>query len=149
MTAAPGAGTSDPTLTRMFVNGQAMRGGSLHGPLTASGTFLGAARTATGYGFWSCRDEFPALQPLSASGSTVPGELYAVSFAVLQTQLLPLEPPELELTVISLDDGSGSLSMRLRDGIVPEPPDWARIPAGVGWLAYLASRRREFADRAL
>jgi hypothetical protein len=133
MSAAP-----DAFLTRMFVNGQAMSGGSLNGPLAAGGRLLGPARTADTYRFWSWRDEYPALQPVASGGWHVPGELYAVPFEVLRNELLPREPAELELGVIRLEDGTGSLSMRLRDGVEPVAPDWAPIPYGLGWRAYLS-----------
>src|SRR5262245_38650777 len=75
----PLAGRTD--IVRMFVNGQAMSGGSIHAPL-ADAEFLGPVRTAPRYRFWSFRDEFPGLEPVAASGWSVPGELYAVSYAV-------------------------------------------------------------------
>ena len=132
--------TPDTHSTRMFVNGQAMSGGSLNGPLSGAGRLLGAVRTAGSYRFWSWRDEYPALQPVAHGGWNVPGELYAVPFEVLRNELLPREPPELELGVIRLEDGSGALSMRLRDGVSPEQPDWSPIPYGLGWRAYLGGR---------
>jgi gamma-glutamylcyclotransferase (GGCT)/AIG2-like uncharacterized protein YtfP len=124
----------------MFVNGQAMTGGSLHGPLERGGTLVAKAVTAPDYRFWSCRDEFPGLQPVSSGGWSVPGELYEVDYAVLRRELLPLEPPELELGVIVLADGTGSLSMRYRDEVVARADALLRpIPSGMGWLEYLDS----------
>jgi hypothetical protein len=122
-------------LVRMFVNGQAMSGGSLHAPL-ADAEFLGCVWTAPRYRFWSFRDEFPGLEPVDVDGWSVPGELYAVSYSVLRDRLLPLEPPELELTVVELSDGSGSLSMRVRadaraGAVEIRHPD--------GWLGHLAT----------
>ena len=121
---------------RMFVNGQAMSGGSIHAPL-AGAVFLGPARTAPRYRFWAFRDEFPGLEPVTDGGWSVPGELYAVSYAVLRDQLLPLEPPELELSVIELADGSGSLSMRVRAETLAGAVE-IRHPDG--WPGYLAAR---------
>jgi hypothetical protein len=134
-----GAATGEAV--RMFVNGQAMRGGSLHDALAEAGTLIGTVRTAPQYVFLSCRDEFPGLHPVTTGGWSVPGELYAVDYAVLRTALLPREPDELELGVIALQDGSGSLAMRYRAGVVAEPQAHGLrvIPPGVGWLDYLAS----------
>lgn len=124
-------------IVRMFVNGQAMTGGSIHAPL-AGAEFLGPVRTAPRYRFWSFRDEFPGLEPVTTGGWSVPGELYAVSYAVLRDRLLPLEPPELELTVIELADGSGSLSMRVRPDALAGAVE-IRHPDG--WRGHLASRK--------
>jgi gamma-glutamylcyclotransferase (GGCT)/AIG2-like uncharacterized protein YtfP len=126
---------------KMFVNGQAMSGGDLNGAL-AAGSFLGAARTAAKYRFFSVRDEFPGLYPGVPGGASVPGELYEVEYRLLCDELLPREPMELELTVIELADGSGSLSMRMRadrlgdEGVVD-------ISAAGGWRAYLATLGRQ------
>ncbi|ONH32659.1 hypothetical protein BL253_04635 [Pseudofrankia asymbiotica] len=124
-------------MVRMFVNGQAMSGGSIHAPLTDA-RFLGRAWTAPRYRFWSFRDEFPGLEPVSTDGWSVPGELYAVSYAVLRERLLPLEPPELELAVIELADGSGSLSMRVRAEALAGAVE-IRHPDG--WHGHLATRQ--------
>jgi hypothetical protein len=126
---------------RMFVNGQAMTGGSLNEPLARSGALIGQIRTAASYRFWSCRDEFPGLQPVTAGGWSVPGELYAIDYAVLRTELLPREPPELELGVVELEDGQGALAMRYRAEVVAaaDQMSLSLIPAGVGWRAYLDS----------
>lgn len=132
--------TSQPGETvRMFVNGQAMTGGSLNEPLARSGSFIGEVRTAATYRFWSCRDEFPGLQPVASGGWSVPGELYAIDYAVLRAELLPREPPELELGVVELEDGNGALAMRYRTEVIAAADELALslIPAGVGWLAYL------------
>jgi gamma-glutamylcyclotransferase (GGCT)/AIG2-like uncharacterized protein YtfP len=127
---------------RMFVNGQAMRGGSLHDAL-AGARFLGPALTAPRYRFLSVRDEFPGLYPVGKHGVAVPGEVYEMPYAMLRDQLLPREPGELELGVLELAGGQGALSMRMRA--------WALDSAGVtdisgagGWHAYLAGavRRR-------
>jgi gamma-glutamylcyclotransferase (GGCT)/AIG2-like uncharacterized protein YtfP len=120
---------------RMFVNGQAMSGGSLHETLR-SGRLIEAVRTAPRYQFWSVRDEFPALQPVASDGWDVPGELYEISLAALRTDLLPREPPELELTVIELGDGTDALSMRLRPGL-EGGPGLVRITEPGGWRTYV------------
>lgn len=128
---------------RVFVNGQAMSGGSLHGPLAEHGHSLGEARTAPRYRFWACRGEFPALEPLgpadAAAGWSVPGELYLVDYGVLRDLFLPAEPPELELGVVELMDGPGALSMRLRDGVRTDSPHMEEIEPGTGWRKYLAA----------
>lgn len=100
---------------RMFVNGQAMSGGSLYGPFTGLKR-QDVDRTAPKYTFHSVRDEFPGLHPAATGGIAVHGELYEVDYATLRDVILPAEPPELELTVIELADGTGSLCMQLRDG---------------------------------
>ena len=121
----------------MFVNGQAMSGGSLSDAL-AGAEFVGPATTAARYRFYSVRDEFPGLDPVATGGATVVGELYRVSYAMLREQLLPREPPELELGTIELADGSGSLSMRMRSGA--QSGDGVVDITGQGWLDYLESR---------
>jgi hypothetical protein len=54
--------------------------------------------------------------------------------------LLPNEPAELELTVIELEDGSGSLSMCLRASAI-SLPTVVDITASGGWLAYCEGRQ--------
>jgi hypothetical protein len=103
------------------------------------GTFLGAAKTAARYRFYSVRDVFPGLHPVDAGGVAVPGELYEVEYAVLREQLLPREPAELELGVIEMSDGSGSLAMRMRADSI-DLPGVVDISDEGGWLAYLAAR---------
>lgn len=125
---------------RMFVNGQAMRGGSLHHALTDA-EFLGEVRTAPRYRFLSFGD-FPGLLAADSGGSDdsggtgIAGELYAVDYAHLRERLLPGEPPELELSVIELDDGSGSCSMVVRAGSAQAGVD---ITEHGGWRAYRAA----------
>ncbi|MGI5272381.1 allophanate hydrolase-related protein [Nonomuraea sp. CA-218870] len=121
---------------RMFVNGQAMSGGSLNAAL-AGARFLGPATTAPRYRFYSVRDEFPGLHPVGEDGHAVPGELYEVTYEILRDHLLPGEPPELELGVIELADGSGSLSMRMRAEAL-EAPGVTDISEAGGWRAHLA-----------
>ena len=69
-----------------------------------------------------------------------PGELYEVSYALLRDRLLPAEPPELELGIIELDDGSGSLAMRLRAEVL-ETPGVIDISDQGGWLNYTQQAR--------
>ncbi|MDT7633736.1 MAG: hypothetical protein QOI50_5666 [Pseudonocardiales bacterium] len=119
----------------MFVNGQAMSGGPLNNAL-ASARFLGPARTAARYRFFSFRDEFPGLVPVPEGGWSVPGEIYEISYAQLREELLPREPVELELSVIELEDGRGSLSMVCRNPGTDDPSREITTPGG--WRAHLA-----------
>jgi hypothetical protein len=128
---------------RMFVNGEAMSGGRLNPHLRVA-TFAGRGRTAARYRFFSVRDEFPGLHPVAADGVSVPGELYEVSYAILRERLLPAEPPELELGVIELDDGSGALSMRMRPEAL-SAPGVTDISEQDGWLNYLRQASGETA----
>lgn len=128
------------TTVRMFVNGQAMSGGELNGAL-AGGRFIGPARTAAKYRFYSVRDEFHGLHPDGAGGCAVPGELYEVDYGLLRESLLPNEPAELELSVIEMADGSGSLCMRLRDDQL-DAEGVVDISAAGGWRAHLATMGR-------
>jgi gamma-glutamylcyclotransferase (GGCT)/AIG2-like uncharacterized protein YtfP len=122
----------------MFVNGQAMSGGTLNHALSDA-SLVGPAETAPRYRFYSVRDEFPGLYPVGSGGHAVPGELYDVDYSTLREKLLPNEPVELELTVIELADGTGSLCMKMReesltlDGVVD-------ISDKGGWRAYLQGK---------
>ncbi|GAA11369.1 MULTISPECIES: allophanate hydrolase-related protein [Gordonia] len=137
----PGPGQT----VRMFVNGQAMRGGEIHDAFAGTATFLGEVSTAPDYAFFSCRDEFPGLYPVEVGGWSVPGELYAVDYEVLRSRLLPAEPVELELGVIRLQDGSGALAMKYRDVVLedPERNGLAVITPGTGWRIHLGSRAQQ------
>ncbi|MBY6410394.1 hypothetical protein HQ346_02355 [Rhodococcus sp. BP-252] len=125
-------------LVTMFVNGQAMSGGSLNDALQ-NAKFVGKVDTAPKYRFYSVRDEFPGLHPVTDDGRVVPGELYEVEYDVLREELLPREPVELELGVIELADGSGSLSMRMRENALTADGVVDISDAG-GWRAYLGAR---------
>ncbi|TDC19594.1 hypothetical protein E1265_23675 [Streptomyces sp. 8K308] len=122
---------------RMFVNGQAMSGGSLNDALRQA-RFAGAAHTAAEYRFFSVRDEFPGLHPVPTGGAAIAGEVYEVDYEVLRDRLLPREPPELELGVIRLADGSGSFAMRMRASAL-DAPGVVDITRHGGWRAYLSS----------
>ena len=126
---------------RMFVNGQALAGGSINFALEGA-TFLGPVNTAAKYRFYAVRDEFPGLVPTQEGAAKIPGELYELSYAQLRESLLPNEPEELELMVIELEDGSGSLSMRLRESAISLPAV-VDITASGGWLAYQESRQQK------
>jgi gamma-glutamylcyclotransferase (GGCT)/AIG2-like uncharacterized protein YtfP len=98
---------------RMFLNGTAMSGGADH-HLVGEATLMGAVRTAPRYRFHSVDDRYPALEDVGVGGASVEGELYEISYEQLRDVLLPGEPDGLELGVIELADGSGSLAMVLR-----------------------------------
>jgi gamma-glutamylcyclotransferase (GGCT)/AIG2-like uncharacterized protein YtfP len=100
-------------MPRMFLNGTAMSGGADH-HLVGAATFMGAVRTAPRYRFHSVDDRYPALEDVGAGGASVAGELYEISYEQLRDVLLPGEPDGLELGVIELADGTGSLAMVLR-----------------------------------
>ncbi|KAB2369585.1 allophanate hydrolase-related protein [Actinomadura montaniterrae] len=97
----------------IFLNGGAMRGGPLHHLLDGA-PLVASAGTAPRYRFYSVGDRCPALAPVAHGGARVAGEVYEVTLGVLRDRLLPAEPPELELGVIELDDGSSALAMLLR-----------------------------------
>lgn len=123
----------------LMTNGEGLRGGGVHHTI-ADQTFVGERRTAPKYRFFSIRDEFPAIAPASdGSGAAVVGELYDVSLDVVRDRFLPDEPPELELGVVELEDGTSALSMVLRRG---EEGPHRDITEHGGWRAY-----RVFLDR--
>lgn len=51
--------------------------------------------------------------------SQVVGELYDLPLTVLRDHLVPAEPPELEIGVIELEDGSAALATVLRSSMLP------------------------------
>jgi hypothetical protein len=134
-------------MPHMFLNGGGMRGGSLH-HLLAGAPLVAETRTAPHYLLYSVGDRYPALQPCpngaegfpGGSGVAVAGEVYDLPLGLLRDALLPAEPPELELGVIELADGSSALGMLLRRPC-PAPDDLADITAFGGWRAYLSRRR--------
>jgi gamma-glutamylcyclotransferase (GGCT)/AIG2-like uncharacterized protein YtfP len=129
--------TPDPeggTVPLMFFNGGGMRGGPLH-PLLRGAPLVALTSTAPRYRLFSVGDRFPALAPAPAEGVAVAGELYDVPLDVLRQSLLPAEPPELELDVIELADGSSCLGMVLRRP-AGEPGDLRDISEHGGWRRY-------------
>jgi gamma-glutamylcyclotransferase (GGCT)/AIG2-like uncharacterized protein YtfP len=126
---------------KFFLNGSAMSGQKDHGSVAGS-TFLGPARTAGKYRFFAVRDEFPGLFPVDAGGRMILGELYEMPENVLTDQLLPAEPPELELGEIELDDGQIVNAMILgADRIVSTDKivDISEIGSFRAYRAFLAS----------
>ncbi|WP_433171153.1 allophanate hydrolase-related protein [Actinoallomurus sp. CA-150999] len=97
----------------MFLNGGAMRGGPLHHLLDGS-PLVAETATAPRYRFYSISDRCPGLLPVAHGGAAIKGEVYDVPMDVLRDRLLPAEPPELELGVIELADGTSSFAMVLR-----------------------------------
>jgi gamma-glutamylcyclotransferase (GGCT)/AIG2-like uncharacterized protein YtfP len=126
------------TTVPLFVNGDGMRGGRVHHTIEAH-PFLGAARTAPRYRFYSVRDEFPALWP-AADGVSVEGELYDVPLDVIRDAFIPAEPPELELSVVELEDGGSALVVMLRADVHAAGDGLKDISAHGGWRAYKEGR---------
>ena len=126
------------TAAPLFVNGEGMRGGAVHANI-AGNPFLGHARTAPRYRFYSVGDRFPALWPVGEGGVSVPGELYEVPLAVIRDRFMPNEPAELELGVIELADGTAALAVVLRRD-AHGGPDLVDISDAGGWRAYRAGR---------
>jgi hypothetical protein len=115
-----------------------MRGGRVH-PGIAQYPFLGEARTAPRYRFYACEGGFPALWPVAEGGVSVPGELYALPLEAVRDEFMPVEPPELELAVIELADGSASLAVVLRPEVHARGEGLVDISDSGGWRAYQAS----------
>jgi hypothetical protein len=125
-------------MPHMFLNGGGMRGGSLH-HLLGGAPLVAETRTAPRYLLYSVGGRYPALQPCAAdsgAGGAIAGEVYDLPLGVLRDQLLPAEPPELELGVIELADGAAALGMILRRPC-PALDDLTDITAYGGWRAYL------------
>jgi hypothetical protein len=120
----------------LMTNGEGMRGGRVHHNIEGH-PFLGEVETAPKYRFFSIRDEFPGIFPVGPEeGGSVRGELYDVPLEVLRDAFLPDEPPELELGVVELADGRGTLCMVLRASEAELHRD---ITEHGGWRAYRAS----------
>jgi hypothetical protein len=125
----------------MFLNGGAMRGGPLHHLLDGA-PLVAVVRTAPKYRFYSVGDRFPALDPEPDPGAAVAvaGELYDVSWKTLRERLLPAEPPELELGVIELEDGTGTLAMVRRRNYAEPAEAYCDISQHADWREYEQSR---------
>jgi hypothetical protein len=122
-------------MPELFCNGDAMRNGRLHHTV-ASHTFLGSATTAPIYRFFSVRDEFPALLLTDDGGASIEGELYDVPLHSIRTDFLPVEPDELELTVIELHDGRSALAVALRPELADRTAELTDITEYGGWRRY-------------
>jgi hypothetical protein len=120
----------------LFLNGEGMRGGRVH-PSIAHHPFLGEARTAPRYRFYAYEDRFPALWPVADGGVSIPGELIELPLEAVRDEFLPVEPPELELGVVELIDGSASLAVVLRPDVQARGTGLVDISDYGGWRAYL------------
>lgn len=119
----------------MFLNGEGMAGGAAHANIAGS-DFLGPRQTAPQYRFLSFRDDFPGLVPATPEdGASIVGELYDVPMDRLRN-LLAAEPPELELSIITLDDGTLSFGMVVRAG-QDAGPGVRDITDVASWRAHL------------
>jgi gamma-glutamylcyclotransferase (GGCT)/AIG2-like uncharacterized protein YtfP len=96
----------------MFLNGEGMNGGRAH-PHIAGSRFVGPRSTAARYRFFAFGRDFPGLVPDDERGASILGELYDVPMDKL-ARLLALEPPQLELSIVTLDDGELSFGMVVR-----------------------------------
>jgi gamma-glutamylcyclotransferase (GGCT)/AIG2-like uncharacterized protein YtfP len=124
-------------VTLMFLNGGGMQGGPLH-PYLLGTPLLRPARTAPKYRFYAVGGEFPGLTP-GEPGCSVAGELYDVPLEILRDSLMPQEPPELELGLIEMDDGSAALATVLRRPY-QQVAELIDISAIADWRAYQAGR---------
>ncbi len=97
----------------MFLNGGAMRGEPLHHLLDGA-PLVAETTTAAKYRFYSVGGQCPALVPVAHGGAEISGEVYDLTLDQLRDRVLPSEPPELELGVIELADGSSAFAMLLR-----------------------------------
>ncbi|MHA6782197.1 allophanate hydrolase-related protein [Pseudonocardia saturnea] len=118
----------------MFLNGTAMAGGADH-HLVGDAPLVVATTTAPRYRFHAVDGRYPALEDVGAGGTAVRGEVYDLSYDQLREVLLPGEPDGLELGVIELADGSGSLAMVLRRQYL-DLPELTDISALASWRAY-------------
>jgi gamma-glutamylcyclotransferase (GGCT)/AIG2-like uncharacterized protein YtfP len=120
----------------MFLNGGGMRGGPLHHQLQGA-PLVRIAYSAPKYSYYSVGDRFPAMHEVASGGYPVVGEVYDLPLTTLRDHLLPAEPPELELGVIELDDGTACLATVLRREFAGAR-DLKDISEIGDWRAYLA-----------
>jgi hypothetical protein len=118
----------------MFLNGTAMAGGADH-HLVGGAPLVLRTSTAPRYRFHAVDGRYPALEDVGAGGAAVQGEVYDLSYDQLREVLLPGEPDGLELGVIELADGSGSLAMILRREYARLPP-LTDISEQASWRTY-------------
>jgi hypothetical protein len=100
----------------IFLNGTGMAGQATHW-IVGDSPLVAQTSTAPRYRFHAVAGAYPALEDVGtqeAGGTSVVGEVYDVSYDQLREVLLPAEPAGLELGVIQLADGTGSLAMILR-----------------------------------
>ena len=70
----------------------------------------------------------------------MPGELVELPLEAVRDEFLPVEPPELELGVVELADGSASLAVVLRAQVHARGRGLVDISDHGGWRAYLQTR---------
>ncbi|QIS18394.1 allophanate hydrolase-related protein [Nocardia terpenica] len=124
----------------MFLNGDGMRGGRLNAQLQGA-PLVRTAHSAAKYRYYSVADRFPAMIATDHDGRAVTGEVYEVPMEVLRDHLIPAEPPELELDLIELDDGTACLATVLRRDRLGSP-DLIDISHIGDWRAYRSGARR-------
>jgi allophanate hydrolase-like protein len=122
----------------MFLNGTAMSGGADH-HLVGDAPLVARTTTAPRYRFHAVGGKYPGLEDIGEGGAAVEGEVYDLSYEQLREVLLPGEPDGLELGVIELADGSGSLAMILRREY-PKLPPLEDISELASWRAYQEKR---------
>ena len=122
----------------MFLNGTAMSGGADH-HLVGDAPLVARITTAPRYRFHAVGGKYPALEDVGEGGAAVEGEVYDLSYEQLREVLLPGEPDGLELGVVELADGSGSLAMVLRREY-PRLPPLEDISGLASWRAYQEQR---------
>ncbi|HVV21066.1 MAG TPA: gamma-glutamylcyclotransferase [Pseudonocardiaceae bacterium] len=127
-------------MTLMFLNGGGMSDGPLHHQLRGA-PLVRVARSAPRYRYFSVGDRFPAMFAVPTGGHSVVGELYDLPLETLRDHLIPAEPPELELDVIELDDGTASLATVLRAEFV-DAQQLTDISEIGDWRAYLKTLGR-------
>ncbi|OLS97487.1 hypothetical protein BJF90_10175 [Pseudonocardia sp. CNS-004] len=125
-------------MPRMFLNGTAMSGGADH-HLVGDAPLVARTTTAPRYRFHAVGGKYPALEDIGEGGAAVEGEVYELSYEQLREVLLPGEPDGLELGVIELADGSGSLAMVLRREY-PRLPELTDISGLASWRTYQEGR---------
>lgn len=123
----------------MFLNGTAMSGGADH-HLVGDAPLVARTTTAPRYRFHAVGGKYPALEDVGEGGAAVEGEVYDLSYEQLRDVLLPGEPDGLELGVVELADGSGSLAMILRQEYL-ELPELTDISELASWRAYQETQR--------
>jgi Gamma-glutamyl cyclotransferase, AIG2-like len=116
-----------------------MSGGADH-HLVGGAELVARTTTAKRYRFHAVDGSYPGLEDVGSGGAAVEGEVYELSYEQLREVLLPGEPAGLELGVIELADGSGSLAMVLRREY-PALPPLEDISELASWRVYRDSRK--------
>jgi gamma-glutamylcyclotransferase (GGCT)/AIG2-like uncharacterized protein YtfP len=120
----------------MFLNGEGMKGGQAY-PHIAGSRFVGPRATAARYRFFAFGREFPGLVLDDEAGASILGELYDVPMEKL-AHLLALEPRQLELSIVTLDDGELAFGMVVRAN-QEISADAVDITEFASWRRYLDS----------